>query len=103
MSALGHFSAHILISLNLLSFLQMKIHRGFHKMNQKQLIQMEIQRELLSAIKTLQEVYTLKKLLMTFLSPLQIDHLALHLNNRQQILRCYYAITIAMDISHFDV
>ena len=50
MSALEHLSAKILISFNLISLFQMKIKREFHKMNQKQLIQREIHRELLSAI-----------------------------------------------------
>ena len=67
-------------SRNLLSFLQMKIQRDFQKMTQKQLIQREIHRELLSAIKTLQEMYTLNNLLMTSLSPLQINQLTLHIN-----------------------
>ena len=103
MSALGHLLAQILISLNLLSFLQMKIQREFRKMTQKQLIQRESQRELLSAIKTLQYVYTLKNLLMTSLSPLKINQLTLHINQRQLMWHCYYAITIAMDISPFNV
>ena len=103
MFALGQLSAQILFYLNLLSFLQMKIQRNFHKITQKQLIQRESQRELLSALNTIQEVYTLKNLLMTLLSPLQINQLTLHLNQRQQMLHCYYAITIAMDISPFDV
>ena len=54
MSALGHLLDQILISLNLLSVLQTKIQREFHKMTQKHLIQRESQREILSAIKTLQ-------------------------------------------------
>ena len=89
MSALGHLSAQILISHNLLSSLQMKIQREFHNMTQKQLIHREIQRELLKEINTLQEVYTLKNLLMTPLFPLQINQLTLHLNQRQQMLHCY--------------
>ena len=103
MSALEKVSAQIFISLNLLSLLQMKVQREFHKMYQKQLIQRESQRELLSEIKTLQGVYTLKNLLMNSLSPLQINQLNLHLNQRQQMLNCYCAITIATDISLFDV
>ena len=47
--------------------------------------------------------YTLKNLLVTSLSPLQINQLILHLNQRQKILHCYYAITIAMDIYPFGI
>ena len=103
MSALEHLSAKILISFNLISFFQMKIKREFHKMNQKQLIQREIHRELLSAINIIQEVYTLKNLLITLIYPLQINQLILHLDQRLHMLHCYCAITIAMDISPFNV